>query len=103
MIHECQNCGKRSRKLGPILMQDWLSRQDPADTIGLPIGECPKCCAPIYHPNTLAKISAAKEMLRALRAIKKMTDGSQPKDYPGALMVADYAITRAERAGMKAK
>lgn len=31
-------------------------------------------------------------MLAALEAIVKIMDGSQPKDYPGALMVAQSAI-----------
>ena len=31
-------------------------------------------------------------LIAALRAIVKITDGSQPKDYPGALMVAQSAL-----------
>jgi len=31
-------------------------------------------------------------LVAALRAIVKITDGSQPKDYPGALMVAQSAL-----------
>lgn len=32
----------------------------------------------------------------ALRAIVKITDGSQPIDYPGALMVARYALSEVQ-------
>lgn len=32
----------------------------------------------------------------ALRAIVRLMDGSQPKDYPGALMVARAAIRKAQ-------
>ncbi len=41
-------------------------------------------------------IAAAPEMYEALKAIVKVMDGSQPIDYPGALMVAQYAIKKAE-------
>jgi len=41
-------------------------------------------------------IASAPELLEALRAIVTLTDGSQPKDYPGALMVARAAIRKAE-------
>lgn len=40
-------------------------------------------------------IAAAPDLLAALQAIVKITDGSQPKDYPGALMVARVAIAKA--------
>ena len=40
----------------------------------------------------LARDRAAREMFKALVAIRRMTDGSQPKDYPGALMVVGHAI-----------
>lgn len=35
-------------------------------------------------------------LLAALEAIVQITDGSQPKDYPGALMVARAAIAAAK-------
>jgi len=41
-------------------------------------------------------IASAPLLLAALRAIVKIMDGSQPKDYPGALMVAQAAIRKAE-------
>ena len=34
-------------------------------------------------------------LFAALRAIVRLTDGSQPKDYPGALMVGRAAIAKA--------
>ena len=42
-----------------------------------------------------ALFAAAPDLLEALQAIVKITDGSQPKDYPGALMVARAAIANA--------
>ncbi len=50
------------------------------------IGQCP------IH-------AAAPELLAALRAILKITDGTQPKDYPAALMVARAAIATATEEG----
>ena len=41
-------------------------------------------------------LASAPELLAALRAIVVVMDGSQPKDYTGALMVARAAIRRAE-------
>ena len=52
-----------------------------------------------HHPLTMedARLyAAAPELLAALWAIVRITDGSQPKDYPGALMVARAAIRKAE-------
>ena len=41
------------------------------------------------------------ELKKALQAIVKITDGSQPKDYPGVLMVARTALARCEKVGDK--
>ena len=52
-----------------------------------------------HHPLTMedARLyAAAPELLAALWAIVRITDGSQPKDSPGALMVARAAIRKAE-------
>ena len=43
----------------------------------------------------LRVMAAAPELMDALIAIVKITDGSQPIDYPGALMVARSAIAKA--------
>jgi hypothetical protein len=40
-------------------------------------------------------MAVAPDMLAALTAIEKIMDGSQPKDYPGALMVARAAVAKA--------
>lgn len=54
----------------------------------------------IAREDQQARDRAAREMFRALVAIRRMTDGSQPKDYPGALMVVGYAIRVAVGAGI---
>lgn len=46
----------------------------------------------IAHEDQQARDRAAREMFKALVAIRRMTDGTQPKDYPGALMVVGHAI-----------
>jgi hypothetical protein len=51
-------------------------------------------------PETAAERDHLKEvnaeLLQALETIVKITDGSQPIDYPGALMVARAAIAKAK-------
>ena len=39
----------------------------------------------------------AAELLQALKTIRTLLKGEQPKDIPGALMVANYAIANAEQ------
>ncbi len=40
-------------------------------------------------------VLALPELMRALKAIVKLLDGSQPIDYLGALMIAQSAIAKA--------
>lgn len=46
-------------------------------------------------PGDAKLITAAPVMLAALRAITALLEGTQPKDIPGALMVAQAAIKQA--------
>lgn len=47
------------------------------------------------HDVTCWRCARNGELLAALQAIVRITDGSQPKDYPGAVMVARAAIATA--------
>lgn len=40
-------------------------------------------------------IATAPYMLQSLQAIRKIIDGSQPIDIPGAIMVIDNAVSKA--------
>ena len=55
-----------------------------------------KSITPEEWRANLALMAAAPDLLAALEAIVSITDGSQPKDYPGALMVAKSAISKAK-------
>ena len=104
IIYTCRNCGKRSRKLEPISMSDWLACQDPAEVTGLPVGECPKCYAPIYDPQAEAKISAAREILAALKACESALYGlGNDHRIDSAWAKARAAIAAAETAGLKSE
>ena len=46
-------------------------------------------------PPNARLIAAAPDLLKACQAIIALLDGSQPKDIPGALMVAQSAIAKA--------
>lgn len=55
----------------------------------------------VYTAAEVAELAeACRGMLRALHAIRRITDGSQPVDAPGASMVAATAIERAAAAGI---
>ena len=47
------------------------------------------------HSRNAQLITSAPDLLEALHAIVKVLDGSQPKDIPGAIMVARAAIAKA--------
>jgi hypothetical protein len=48
-------------------------------------------------------IAAAPELFQALQAIEAILDGRQPKDVPGAVMVARHAIGKAQGEAIKWK
>ena len=45
-----------------------------------------------YADKIMRDQATIAELRNALEAIVRITDGSQPKDYPGALMVARAAL-----------
>lgn len=51
-------------------------------------------CADVTHPD-MRLIAAAPTLLKALETARKLIDGSQPKDLPGAVMAIDAALAAA--------
>ena len=47
-----------------------------------------------YADKIMRDQATIAELRNALEAIVRITDGSQPKDYPGALMVARAALAK---------
>ena len=76
--HVLFSTGKLDRELIAIVLENW-GHEDIAKRWNLTTAE-----------------ANGPELLEALKAITKLIDGSQPKDYPGALFVARRAIQKAE-------
>jgi hypothetical protein len=116
ITYTCENCGHASTECNDIDIAEWASYQDPNNTIGLPVGTCTECNAPVYLPDTFDKIEAASVMLAALKRIAFARDycaehGDYPRNMLGedqqfddwAADIATTVIAAAEAAGITAK
>lgn len=66
LYYTCGNCDHTTDS--PAVMHsfaDWAASQNPCRPVLLPVGECPECLAPIYHPEAENAADNAEKVLDA--------------------------------------